>query len=133
MDDDCSWSSPHLHALTHKCHIGGLDTISNSSTTAWRVMKVAPLPEAVAQLKQGALSVKTRFGVAAVSWQLDQENAFSLNVTVPVGSQAEVHMPDQVGGMRLLSPILVNGKEHPSQISRIDLPSGNFFLSAVFK
>ena len=95
--------------------LGGLDTVSNATTTGWRVLTVRPLPAAIATLGRASASVETRLGAAAVAWRFEQADGsdggaamntmaaergvpaggghLSLNVTVPVGAVAELHVP----------------------------------------
>ena len=80
--------------MIHK--LGGLETTSNATSTGWRHIIVAPDIHAVARLRAGGFSLRTRFGLAAVSWAFDPATKWlTTNVTVPVGSTAEVvHMRD---------------------------------------
>merc|ERR1711934_1275687 len=74
--------------------LGGLDTVSNATTTGWRVMTVRPLPAAITMLGHASVSIETRFGLAAAAWSFDSVSGhLSLNITVPVGSVAELHVP----------------------------------------
>ena len=78
--------------MIHK--LGGLETTLNASSTGWRHIIVAPDIHAVARLRAGGFSLRTRFGLAAVSWAFATKR-LTTNVTVPVGSTAEiVHMRD---------------------------------------
>ena len=83
--------------------LGGLDTVSNATTTGWRVLTVRPLPAAMTMLGHAAASVDTRLGKAAVAWRVDVNAGsagagarLSLNVTVPVGAVAELHVPHEM-------------------------------------
>ena len=118
--------------------LGGLDTVSNATTTGWQVLTVRPLPAAIAALGHASVSVDTRLGTAAVAWRFDEGEAepssasamagsLSLNVTVPVGALAEVHVPQQlplspVGGdtavARLGAVIEAHGGGAPLMASR---------------
>ena len=71
--------------------LGGLDTVSNATSSGWRHFTVAPDMHAVARLRAGGYSLRTRFGLAAVSWAYDATaKQLRTNVTVPVGSTASV-------------------------------------------
>eukprot|EP01052_Picozoa_sp_SAG31_P005496 SAG31_NODE_242_length_19350_cov_3.043998_15_plen_1073_part_00 len=71
--------------------LGGMDTVSNATTTGWQHFVVAPCMHAVARLRSGGYSLKTRFGRAAVAWQYDAiHQVLQTNVTVPIGATAEV-------------------------------------------
>jgi hypothetical protein len=71
--------------------LGGLNVISNSSTTGWKHFAVAPDMHAVARLGVGGYALETRFGHAAVSWVYDSTSKqLYTNVTVPFGSTAEI-------------------------------------------
>lgn len=71
--------------------LGGMDTVSNATTTGWQHFIVAPCIHAVARLRSGGYSLETRFGRAAVAWQYDKaQQVLRTNVTVPIGATAEV-------------------------------------------
>jgi alpha-L-rhamnosidase len=101
--------------------LGGLDTVSNATTTGWRVLTVRPLPAAMTTLGHASVSVDTRLGTAAVAWRVDADGAaaggggrLSLNVTVPVGAVAELHVPTALalrpGGMAQLLGAVVEAR-----------------------
>ena len=93
--------------------LGGLDTVSNATTTGWRVLTVRPLPAAITALGHASVSIETRFGLAALDWHFDAagDHHLALNVTVPVGSVAEVHVPTALEGKRLERVTEVGGDE----------------------
>ena len=91
--------------------LGGINTVSNQSTTGWRVFKVKPDPAAIMVLKARAASVSSRFGVCGASWGLQAsfeqlQNQLVYNLTVPAGSTVEVYFPtslSQAGQLVLLT------------------------------
>ena len=79
--------------------VGGLDTVSNATTTAWQDVLVSPDAAAVSTLGSGGYSLETRFGHTALSWALDSASRqLTLNVTMPIGSTAHVRPPLQLPG-----------------------------------
>jgi hypothetical protein len=71
--------------------VGGMSTVSNTSSTAWQHIIVHTEPAAVTKLTSGSYAINTRFGPAAVRWSFDsQTSKLQTNVTIPVGSTAEV-------------------------------------------
>ena len=79
-----------FHAWLLK-RLGGLDSVSNATSTGWRHFIVAPDVHAVIRLGAGGYALDTRFGRAEVSWRYDSDARQVLtNVTVPVGSIAIV-------------------------------------------
>ena len=71
--------------------LGGMSTVSNTTTSGWSHFVVAPDRHAVAWLRNGGYTLKTRYGVAGVAWQYDAvQMELHTNVTVPVGASAEV-------------------------------------------
>ena len=111
--------------------LGGLDTVSNATSTAWRVLTVRPLPAAIITLGHASVSIETRFGVAALAWNFDTaKNHFSLNITVPVGSVAEVYVPAKLKEKQLKSFTEAGGGK-PLEFSRLSNGTGtpaNVFL-----
>jgi hypothetical protein len=83
--------------------VGGIDTLSNATTTAWEEFVVAPNAMAVASLQTSSYQLETRFGHTALTWALDSDrNELTLNVTVPIGSMAHLQPPNALpGGLSL--------------------------------
>ncbi len=71
--------------------LGGLDTVSNTTTTGWRHVIVRPLEAALQTLGSGAASITTRFGPTSVAWTL-AGRTLELNTTIPTGSTADVYL-----------------------------------------
>ena len=111
--------------------LGGLDTVSNATSTGWRVITVRPLPAAITTLGHASVSIETRFGVAALSWYFDTtKDHLSLNITVPVGSVAEVHVPIELEDKQLKS-FTESGHYESLGFSRLENTTGtpsNVFL-----
>lgn len=76
--------------------IAGLETTTNASSTGWRHFVVQPSPAAVQRLQQAGATVLTRLGSAAVDWAY-AGGQLAINVTVPVGAQADVLAPQLHG------------------------------------
>jgi hypothetical protein len=92
--------------------IGGLtiDTSlsSSSSRNGWRELLVHPSPAAMRTLGKASVSRRTPQGVATVSWRAGVgsggvggggggSSVLELNLTVPVGSRADVRLPLLLG------------------------------------
>jgi hypothetical protein len=93
-------------------HVAGLDTVTAGNVSGWRHILVAPMPASVRRLKTAAISLETRFGLAGVSWVYEEpKGVLSLNVTVPIGSFADVHAPTLYGRL----PQIVS--EHGANVS----------------
>lgn len=70
-------------------HLAGLR--QGAGSVAWRHIDVRPIPDAVSRLRSANASLLTPRGETAVSWALsDDGSAFTMNVTVPLGSTASV-------------------------------------------
>ena len=78
----------------------GLSDGRNSSSTAWELIEIRPLPAAIEALPFSSASTHTPRGIVAVRWSRSG-NAFALNATVPVGSTADVALPARLGGQQL--------------------------------
>jgi hypothetical protein len=114
--------------------LGGLRTISNATVTGWQHFIVQPDFAAILKLQRGALTHETRFGVAAVSWAW-QSNTVVMNVTVPVGSQAEARHVMQLGENCTLSSVAEGEKRLDSWGNAYvahQLGSGVHHLCAVY-
>lgn len=71
--------------------VGGMSTISNTTSTAWQHIIVHTEPAAVTKLTSGSYAIDTRFGPTAVRWAFDSHTSkLQTNITIPVGSTAEV-------------------------------------------
>lgn len=73
--------------------LAGIDTVSSAASTAWHHLLMGPTPSAATLLGSASASVLTPRGLASVSWSWHSPR-FSINVTVPIGSTAEVSIPD---------------------------------------
>jgi hypothetical protein len=97
----CSFHSPGGGSQNHIMYgafdawlvtaVGGMSTVSNTSSTAWQHIIVHAEPAAVTKVGRGSYALTTRFGPTAVRWAFDRASAKLLtNVTIPVGSTADV-------------------------------------------
>jgi hypothetical protein len=78
--------------------LAGLDTTTNATSTGWRHVVVAPSPASILRLQAAAISIETRFGHTALSWTYDVTSGrLAVNLTVPVGSHADVRLPPLAG------------------------------------
>lgn len=79
--------------------LGGLDTVSNATSSGWQHIKAGPAAAAAHRLPFGRAQVATRFGRAAVSWASGAASvfvglsetltsSFTLNATIPSGATA---------------------------------------------
>lgn len=85
--------------------VGGLDTLSNGTSSGWRDMVVSPDAAAVAELGAGGYALSTRFGPAALSWAMPAGGTtLTLNVTVPLGSAAHLRPPAMLPAGRNSAP-----------------------------
>lgn len=78
----------------------GLGDGRNSSSTAWELIEIRPLPAAIEALAFASASTHTPRGVVAVRWT-HSDSAFALNATVPVGSVANVALPMRLSNKQL--------------------------------
>ena len=72
--------------------LGGLETVSNATSSGWEHIRVRPSPAAIARLGHGQASMATRFGLAATSWEW-RDGALDLAATIPSGASASVFFP----------------------------------------
>jgi len=72
--------------------LGGLDSAVVGERAGWRDIVVRVTPAAIATLRKGSVAHNTRFGLASVSWAFES-SSYSVNITVPIGSNATVHIP----------------------------------------
>eukprot|EP01052_Picozoa_sp_SAG31_P024329 SAG31_NODE_2062_length_6536_cov_8.777691_6_plen_184_part_00 len=73
--------------------IAGIDTAVNGSTAGWAHILFRPAPQVIERLGTAAAAITTRFGNASISWACTDQLALALNVTIPPGCTAEVHVP----------------------------------------
>ena len=74
--------------------LAGIDTSTNATVTGWRHIVISPDKAAILRLEHASASLDTRFGLTNISWIYSKKAGhFHLNVTVPVGTTAEVHFP----------------------------------------
>jgi hypothetical protein len=136
--------------------LGGLDTVSNATSSGWQHIKAGPAAAAAHRLPFGRAQVATRFGRAAVSWvggaaSLSETTThFTLNATIPSGATGmlkvvmlgeatdvysdstpvwkdDAFIPNAVPG--LISASLVN--EEGFQTILFEVTSGVYHLEAV--
>lgn len=81
--------------------LGGIQAISNATSTAWENFVVSPDQAAVTRLGSGGFSIRTRFGLSSVDWRWDSATQkCAINVTVPIGSTASVEPPLTLAAIR---------------------------------
>ena len=84
--------------------LGGLETVSNATSSGWEHIRVRPSPAAIARLGHGQASMATRFGLAATSWEW-RDGALDLAATIPSGTSASVFFPAVVASTCRLSTV----------------------------
>jgi hypothetical protein len=90
--------------------VGGMSTVSNTTSTAWQHIIVHTEPAAVTKLTSGSYSINTRFGPTAVCWSF-KNSKLQTNITIPVGSTAEVvHDAQLRNGACELTAVLESGE-----------------------
>jgi alpha-L-rhamnosidase len=72
--------------------LGGLDSAVNATTGGWKHIIARVSPAAITALGEASVSHRTPFGNASLAWKFAAAS-FSMNLSVPVGSTAEVHSP----------------------------------------
>jgi alpha-L-rhamnosidase len=78
--------------------LGGLDSAVNGTTGGWKHILARVSPGAITALGQGSVSHRTPFGSASLTWKF-AASSFTMNLSVPVGSTAEVHSPMALGSV----------------------------------
>ena len=95
--------------------LGGLDMVSNATTTGWQHINAGPAAAAAERLPMGRAQVATRFGTAAVSWtsaagsssslthHVARDVSFALNATLPAGTTGTLKAVLLAGASKVLS------------------------------
>jgi hypothetical protein len=129
----------------------GLTGSRNSSSTAWELIEIRPLPPAIDALPFASASTHTPRGIVAVHWSRTG-STFALNTTVPVGSTANVAIPAQLADKQLLIvaetavPVWADGaykpgvdgfngaakESHPYGVVVFSVGSGEYSFSATY-
>ena len=105
--------------------LGGMSTVSNTTTTAWEHIVIRPDAAAVAKLQNGYNSMQTRFGPTVVYWRLmpavNGSHAFlETNATIPVGSTAEIVSARIVAEVSFPSHWWSCGQVHDSRLELLE-------------
>eukprot|EP00047_Mylnosiga_fluctuans_P000527 m.195091 g.195091 ORF g.195091 m.195091 type:complete len:1269 (+) comp10076_c0_seq31:2213-6019(+) len=77
--------------------LGGLDTVSNTTTTGWRNIVVAPSAAAILRLRSSSMQLHTRFGLTALNWSYTPGQPLAMDLVVPIGSVADIALPPLAG------------------------------------
>ena len=87
--------------------LAGLDTTTNASSVGWRNVVVAPTAAAILRLQAASIQVNTRFGLTSLDWTYDAVSGkFHMNLTIPVGSTADVRLPVLIYSVHQTHPLL---------------------------
>lgn len=116
--------------------LGGMRLVSNGTVTGWQHFTVRPNPAAVVRLGAGGQSIRTRFGLTVVDWKWEgTTKECTLNLTVPIGSTAEVSPSRTLSPGLRLAAVAESGKSAWSAATPSDaivVGSGTFTFIARY-